>query len=92
MYRIIIGRIGSDAGYWYIGPDGKLHHVPGWDPEGLAELGAAVNIMREATRLKAPGLAEAAIKSVMDFTQKELASHLKQGQGSAGEGVVLVLG
>jgi hypothetical protein len=89
MYTIIIGRIGSDAGYWYIGPDGKLHHVPGWNPEQLAEVGAAVNIMREATRLKTPGLAEAAIKSVMEFTQKELAAHLKD-RGT--QGVVLVLG
>jgi len=89
MYRIVIGRIGSDAGYWYIGADGKLHHVPGWNPEALAELNAAVNILREATRLKTPGLAEAAIKSVMEFTQKELGTHLKQG---AGEGTVLVLG
>jgi hypothetical protein len=90
MYRIIIGHIGSDAGYWYIGSDGKLHHVPGWDPEGIAELAAAVNIMREATRLKTPGLAEAAIKSVMEFTQKELGTHLKDA--GAGQGVVLVLG
>lgn len=92
MYRIVIGRIGSDAGYWYVGSDGKLHHVPGWNPEALAELGAAVNIIREATRLRTPGLAEAAIKSVMEFTQKELATHMKQGQGTAHEGVVLVLG
>ena len=89
MYRIVIGRVGSDAGYWYIGADGKLHHVPGWNPEALAELSAAVNIIREATRLKTPGLAEAAIKSVMDFTQRELQAHLKEG---GGEGVVLVLG
>lgn len=30
---IIFGNIGSDAGYWYLGADGKLHHVPGWNPD-----------------------------------------------------------
>lgn len=30
---IIFGNIGSDAGYWYLGADGKIHHVPGWNPE-----------------------------------------------------------
>ena len=36
MATIILGHIGSDAGYWVIGPDGKMHHVGGWqvvDPE-----------------------------------------------------------
>ena len=32
---IIFGNIGSDAGYWYLGADGKIHHVPGWNPETL---------------------------------------------------------
>ncbi|HKU18857.1 MAG TPA: hypothetical protein VJP80_06315 [Candidatus Saccharimonadales bacterium] len=30
---VIFGNIGSDAGYWYLGADGKIHHVPGWNPE-----------------------------------------------------------
>lgn len=30
---IVFGNVGSDAGYWYLGADGKIHHVPGWDPE-----------------------------------------------------------
>lgn len=32
---IIFGNVGSDAGYWYLGADGKIHHVPGWNPETI---------------------------------------------------------
>lgn len=32
---VIFGNVGSDAGYWYLGSDGKIHHVPGWNPETL---------------------------------------------------------
>lgn len=32
---VIFGNVGSDAGYWYLGADGKIHHVPGWNPETL---------------------------------------------------------
>ena len=32
---VIFGDIGSDAGYWYLGSDGKIHHVPGWNPETM---------------------------------------------------------
>ncbi len=77
--NLIIGHIGSDAGYWVIGPDGHIHHVPGWSPEAFAELAAAVKVISEATRLKQPGLAEAATKSVMGFVQAQLGEHLKEG-------------
>jgi len=48
---VVFGHIGSDAGYWVIGPDGKLHHVGGWNPEAIAEVSASLNIIRESTRL-----------------------------------------
>jgi hypothetical protein len=85
---IILGHIGSDAGYWYIGADGKLHHVPGWNPEAMLQFDAAISVMRSATQLKAPGLAEAVVKSVLPFAQKELNTYFK----GAGEGGVLVAG
>lgn len=85
---IILGRIGSDAGYWYIGSDGKVHHVPGWNPEAMAEFEAAISVMRDATRFKAPGLAEAVVNSVLPFAQKEIRTYFK----GAGEGGVLVAG
>lgn len=79
MNIIVLGHVGTDAGYWVIGPDGKVHHVGGWAPERLAEVNSALNIIREATQLKTPGLAEAAIKSVVGFAQKELQAHIKEG-------------
>jgi hypothetical protein len=84
IYFISGGGFGTDAGGWYIGPDGKIHRVPGWNPEATVELGHALNVIREAGRLKTPGLAEAAIKSVMGLVQKELGSYVKDG------GVVVV--
>jgi len=30
---LVWGNVGGDAGYWYLGSDGKIHHVPGWNPE-----------------------------------------------------------
>jgi len=85
---IILGRIGSDAGYWYIGADGKVHHVPGWNPEAMAEFDAAIAVMKSAAQLKSPGLAEAVLKSVLPFAQKEINTYFK----GAGEGGVLVAG
>jgi hypothetical protein len=79
MNLYFIGRGGSDAGGWYIGPDGKIHRIPGWNPEAMLELTRAVNVIREAGHFKTPGLAEATLRGVMDFAQKELATHLKGG-------------
>jgi hypothetical protein len=76
---IVIGNRGGDAGYTVIGPDGKPHHVGGWGPEALAEVAASLNIIREATHLRTPELAQAAIRSVIGFAEKELGQHLKEG-------------
>jgi hypothetical protein len=81
MRYIVIGNIGSDAGYWVW--DGKgWHHVGGWGVDRLQEVSAALNIMREASRLKTPGLAEAATQVVSDFLSKELQGHLNEGSGT----------
>jgi len=86
MNIYFIGQFGSDAGGWYIGADGKIHRVPGWNPDALREIGAALGVLREAGRLKTHGLADAAIKSVLEFTHKELGAHVKGG------GAVVVMG
>jgi len=85
---IILGHIGGDQGYTYIGADGKVHHVPGWNPEAIAQFDAAISVMRSAAQLKTPGLAEAVVKSVLPFAHKELNTYFK----GAGEGGVLVVG
>jgi hypothetical protein len=51
------------------------------------KLSSALNIMREATRLKTPGLAEAATKSVSDFVTKELGTYLREA-GTTGVVVI----
>jgi len=86
MRYIIIGNQGSDAGYWVLDGNG-LHHVGGWGVEQLREVSAALNIMREATRLKTPGLAEAATKVVTEFLSKQLSSHVKE---AGTQGVVIL--
>jgi hypothetical protein len=74
-----LGGVGTDAGGWYIGPDGKIHRIPGWNPEAMLELTHALNVLREAALLKTPGLADTAIRSVMGFVQKELGSQIEGG-------------
>ena len=75
-YTIIIGHIGSDAGYTVIGSDGKVHHVGGWGPEALAEVRAATAVLQAATSFKAPGMTERTVESVLDYVQSEIGKNL----------------
>ncbi len=52
MYQaiIIFGNVGSDAGYWYLGADGKIHHVPGWDPETTKAFETIANSYKVLTK------------------------------------------
>ena len=78
IYYISSG-VFTDAGGWYIGPDGKIHKVPGWNPEAMVDLARAVNIIGDAARLKTPGLADQTLRGVMEFAQKEFANNIKGG-------------
>ena len=69
----------TDAGGYIIHPDGTIEKIPGWNPEAFVELSHALNILREATQLRTPGLAEGAIRSVMDFVQEQVGQNMKQG-------------
>jgi hypothetical protein len=79
MKLVVFGRIGSDAGYWYIGADGKIHHQGGWEAGALTDVQASLSIIRAATQLKTPELAQSAIRSVLGFVQKELGEHVGEG-------------
>ena len=79
MNVYFIGKIGTDAGGWYIGSDGKIHRIPGWNPEAMTDLGRALTVLREASQIKSKGVGERAIKSVLDFAQKELGAYVKDG-------------
>jgi len=85
---IVLGHIGSDAGYWYLGPDGKWHHVGGWGVDRLVEVSAAMNILSEAARLKTPGLSESITRSLAEFVGKEIETHL--GEQLKGGGAVII--
>jgi hypothetical protein len=78
MRLVVIGQVGSDAGYWVF--DGKgWHHVGGWAPEAMVEVTQALKVIATARQLKTPGLADTASKGLMDFVQKELSAHVKEG-------------
>jgi len=79
--------VGSDAGgVRIVVRNGKIviEKVPAWNPEQFRELEAAANILREATKLKTPGLAEAAAHSVVELAQQQVEQY--------GKGSVLILG
>jgi hypothetical protein len=80
MNRIIfIGHIGSDAGGWYIGPDGKIHRVPGWGVDQLADVSRALTGLRQIAQIKNAAVAERAVSGLVDMLKKDLGSHLKEG-------------
>jgi hypothetical protein len=89
MKFVVFGQIGSDAGYWVLGPDGKWHHVGGWGVENIVEVSRALNVLSEAARFKTPGLAESVTKRLSEFVQKELNEHLGE-QLKGGGGVVII--
>lgn len=88
MNIYFIGNIGSDAGGWYIGADGKIHRVPGWAPEQLTEVTHLLNVLREASQLKTPELAEAITGRVMEMAQRELGEQF--GEQLKDGGVIVV--
>ena len=91
MAVIIFGRIGSDAGYWYLGSDGKLHHVGGWGIEQMADLRYAITALEAAVQIKEPGVAETVTKGLMPFIERQLATHVKEGVGTE-KGIIIVGG
>lgn len=81
-----IGQFGSDAGGWYIGSDGKIHRVPGWNPEAMSDLASAVSIIRYTNLVKNAGFSSQIMKEVVGFAQKQLGEHIKDG------GIVVING
>jgi hypothetical protein len=75
---IIIGQIGSDAGYWVL-ENGHLVHVGGWGVESIREVQAAVAVLKDASRLRTPGLADSVAGVVEKFVSEQLAEHVGEG-------------
>lgn len=89
MVAIIIGHIGSDAGYWYFGSDGKLHHVGGWQVEEMADLRNAIAALQGAIQIREPGVAEAVAKAVVPLVERALSKNI---HGEAEKGIIIVGG
>jgi hypothetical protein len=79
MKRIYFGSIGSDAGYWYIGPDGKIHHVPGWNPEAFLSMERTVEIIGLAARLQTPDAKERILSASFGQLQEDLKGFIEPG-------------
>jgi len=90
MHFIVIGNIGSDAGYWVWDGTG-WRHVGGWGVDQLAEVKAALNVMAQAPSFKTPGLANNVTKGVAEFVQAQLTKHLPEA-GKAGNNAIIIIG
>ncbi len=73
---IFIGQEGSDAGGFRIVPDGKggwkIEKVPGWNPEGMSEVGAALQVLGRAAVLKNARVSKSILKSAANLANEEL--------------------
>lgn len=74
-----IGQYGTDAGGWYLGADGKIHRIPGWNPESMVELTAALSIIRIANQIKDARFNSEIMKEAYGFAQKQLGDHMNEG-------------
>lgn len=80
MSRIVfLGHVGTDGPTWYIGADGKIHKIPGWNPEQLHDLQHAVQALRSVSQIKSAGLAERLGAALHEAISKELGAHLEKG-------------
>jgi hypothetical protein len=69
---IIIGSIGSDAGYWVVDGTG-VHHVAGWGTDSLLEVQAGLEVLKASVHLKSPRLASEVAELVTKAIGPELA-------------------
>lgn len=81
-----VGQYGTDAGGWYIGPDGKIHRVIGWNQESMIDLAAVLSVIRIANQIKDARFNSEIMKEAFGFAQKQLGDHLSEG------GIVVVNG
>ena len=65
---------GSDAGFWYIGSDGKVHKVEGWGGPQMQEVSAAVSVLAAASLVKDN---PRVVDQIVDLSQTLLAPHLE---------------
>jgi hypothetical protein len=76
---IVLGSVGSDAGYWVFS-DGKWQHVGGWGVDSIREVQAGLAVLKASTQLRTPGLAESVTELITKMIGPELAEHAAGGQ------------
>lgn len=76
--RFIGGGAFTDAGGW-VWDGHRFKHVPGWNPEGIADLASMARIMGAAAQLKVPGVGDAVAKALTQAVEKELGEHVQGG-------------
>lgn len=87
---------GSDAGGWQLVPDGhggfKIVKVPGWQPEQIREITAALEAVSAVTRVEGR-LSSAVASTAGKFAAEQMRSYFQKampdGQGNAPIVVVL---
>jgi hypothetical protein len=77
MQRIVFVG-GSDAGGFYIGADGKIHRIPGWNPEQLRDVSNSLSALRTLSQVKNPNIASIS-SQLFAVVQKELGGQIKEG-------------
>jgi|HubBroStandDraft_3_1064219.scaffolds.fasta_scaffold1608056_1 hypothetical protein len=85
---IIIGHIGSDAGYTILNADGTITHVPGWREGEMEDFVSAAQVVQHASRIKAPGVGAEVVKGARAFLEKQIEAHVKSNPGDR---VVLIV-
>jgi hypothetical protein len=77
MNRIIF--IGTDGGGWYIGKDGKIHRIPGWNPEELKDVAHLLGALRDVSQIKTAGVADRLSAALHETVTKQLGAHIQAG-------------
>jgi len=75
---IVLGSIGSDAGYWVF-RDGHWEHVGGWGVDALREVQAGIAVLKASSQLRTPELAQSIADLVTKAIGPELADHAAGG-------------
>ena len=76
---IVLGNIGSDAGYW-VYRDGHWEHVGGWGVDSLREVQAGLAVLKASIQLRTPELAQSVAELVTKAIGPELTEHAGGGQ------------
>src|SRR4030095_1885465 len=76
---------GGDGGGFWIGPDGKLHRIPPYDPGLTAELKAANYLLKASTRITDEKRGREVL-SIAEALTTSAVPHIGKAAGGAAQG------